>query len=110
MVPSLTADYSAPSTGPPPWHVYRITPATVFAFGTLEPYGATKSEVATRRSVQGIFAVHTPIKPPADARIQAYRAATSHAADGGGTMEQPLQEAVVRRARVCCNRRSFRSF
>ena len=39
---ALTADYSAPSAGPPPWHVYRIKPATVFAFGTAEPGGATK--------------------------------------------------------------------
>jgi hypothetical protein len=34
--------YSAPSAGPPPWHVYRIKPATVYAFGTAEPGGATK--------------------------------------------------------------------
>ena len=43
----LTAEYSAPSAGPPPWHVYRITPATVFAFGTAEPYGATRFEVSS---------------------------------------------------------------
>lgn len=42
---ALTAEYSAPSAGPPPWHVYRITPATVFAFGTAEPYGATKFDL-----------------------------------------------------------------
>ena len=41
----LTAEYSAPSAGPPPWHVYRISPATVFAFGTAEPYGATKFDL-----------------------------------------------------------------
>jgi Pyridoxamine 5'-phosphate oxidase len=41
----LTAEYSAPSAGPPPWHVYRIEPVTVFAFGTAEPYGATKFEL-----------------------------------------------------------------
>ena len=39
---ALTAEYSAPSAGPPPWHVYRIKPATVYAFGTAEPGGATK--------------------------------------------------------------------
>ncbi len=38
----VTAEYSAPSAGPPPWHVYRIKPATVYAFGTAEPGGATK--------------------------------------------------------------------
>ena len=42
---ALTAEYSASSAGPPPWHVYRITPATVYAFGTAEPGGATKFEV-----------------------------------------------------------------
>lgn len=39
---ALTAEYSAPSAGPPPWHVYRLTVATVFAFATSEPGGATK--------------------------------------------------------------------
>jgi hypothetical protein len=43
---ALTAEYSAPSAGPPPWYVYRITPTTVFAFGTAEPYGATKFELS----------------------------------------------------------------
>jgi hypothetical protein len=42
---ALTAEYSAPSAGPPPWHVYKITPATVFAFGTAEPYGATRFDL-----------------------------------------------------------------
>ena len=39
---ALTADYSAPSAGPPPWNVYEVTPETVFALGTTEPYGATR--------------------------------------------------------------------
>jgi hypothetical protein len=43
---AFTAEYSAPSAGPPPWYVYRLTPSTVFAFGTAEPYGATKFELA----------------------------------------------------------------
>ncbi|MGX9787312.1 pyridoxamine 5'-phosphate oxidase family protein [Mycobacterium sp. MMS18-G62] len=43
---AFTAEYSAPSAGPPPWYVYRITPSTVFAFGTTEPYGATKFELS----------------------------------------------------------------
>jgi hypothetical protein len=46
---ALTAEYSAPSAGPPPWRVYRVMLATVFAFGTAEPYGATKFEVGTAR-------------------------------------------------------------
>lgn len=46
---ALTAEYSAPSAGPPPWYVYRIAPSTVFAFGTAEPYGATKFQVETAR-------------------------------------------------------------
>jgi Pyridoxamine 5'-phosphate oxidase len=39
---ALTAPYNAPSTGPGPWHVYRITPDTVFGVATEEPYGATR--------------------------------------------------------------------
>jgi hypothetical protein len=39
---ALTAEYSGPSAGPPPWDVYRVTPATVYALGTAEPYGATR--------------------------------------------------------------------
>lgn len=42
---ALTAEYSAPSAGPPPWYLYRVDPSTVFAFGTSEPYGATKFSV-----------------------------------------------------------------
>lgn len=39
---ALYAEYSAPSAGPPPWEVYQVTPGTVFALGTAEPYGATR--------------------------------------------------------------------
>jgi nitroimidazol reductase NimA-like FMN-containing flavoprotein (pyridoxamine 5'-phosphate oxidase superfamily) len=39
---SLEAEYSAPSAGPPPWDVYEVSPETVFALGTAEPYGATR--------------------------------------------------------------------
>jgi hypothetical protein len=42
---ALTADFSAPSAGPAPWHLYRVKPATVFALGTSEPYGATKFQL-----------------------------------------------------------------
>jgi nitroimidazol reductase NimA-like FMN-containing flavoprotein (pyridoxamine 5'-phosphate oxidase superfamily) len=39
---ALYAEFSAPSAGPPPWHVYEVTPKTVYALGTAEPYGATR--------------------------------------------------------------------
>jgi PPOX class probable F420-dependent enzyme len=39
---ALTADFSAPSAGPPPWHVYRLTPATATALATVDPGGATR--------------------------------------------------------------------
>jgi hypothetical protein len=39
---ALTAPYSAPSAGPPPWHVYRFTFHTVFGVASEEPYGATR--------------------------------------------------------------------
>jgi nitroimidazol reductase NimA-like FMN-containing flavoprotein (pyridoxamine 5'-phosphate oxidase superfamily) len=39
---ALHAEFSAPSAGPPPWYVYEVVPTTVFAFGTAEPFGATR--------------------------------------------------------------------
>jgi PPOX class probable F420-dependent enzyme len=39
---ALTADFSAPSAGPPPWLVYRLTPRTAIALKTVEPGGATR--------------------------------------------------------------------
>lgn len=39
---AITAPYSAPAAGPPPWHLYRFTFHTVFGGGTAEPYGATR--------------------------------------------------------------------
>jgi PPOX class probable F420-dependent enzyme len=39
---ALTAEYSAPSAGKPPWHVYRLQPKTATALGTIEPGGATR--------------------------------------------------------------------
>jgi hypothetical protein len=43
---ALTAPYSAPSAGPPPWHVFRFTFDTVVGVATAEPYGATKWQFA----------------------------------------------------------------
>lgn len=39
---ALTAEYSAPSAGPPPWFVYRLTVTTATAVATVEPGGATR--------------------------------------------------------------------
>ena len=39
---ALTAEYSAPSAGPPPWFVYRLAPHTATALLTVEPGGATR--------------------------------------------------------------------
>jgi hypothetical protein len=39
---ALTAEYSAPSAGRPPWFVYRLTPHAATAVGTVEPGGATR--------------------------------------------------------------------
>jgi hypothetical protein len=35
-------EFSAPSAGPPPWELYRVTPTRAFGLGTDEPYGATR--------------------------------------------------------------------
>jgi hypothetical protein len=39
---AFTAPYSAPSAGPPPWHLYRFRFDTAFGVATVEPYGATR--------------------------------------------------------------------
>jgi PPOX class probable F420-dependent enzyme len=39
---ALTAEFSAPSAGPPPWFVYRLTPHTATAVATAAPGGATR--------------------------------------------------------------------
>jgi PPOX class probable F420-dependent enzyme len=39
---ALTADFSAPSAGPPPWFVYKVTPRQAIALLTVEPGGATR--------------------------------------------------------------------
>jgi nitroimidazol reductase NimA-like FMN-containing flavoprotein (pyridoxamine 5'-phosphate oxidase superfamily) len=35
-------EYSAPSAGKPPWDVHEITPTTVYAIASAEPFGATR--------------------------------------------------------------------
>ena len=39
---AFTAPFSAPSAGPPPWHLYRVTVHTAFGVSTKEPWGATR--------------------------------------------------------------------
>ena len=39
---ALTAAYSAPSAGPPPWDLYVFTPTTAFGVASVEPTGATR--------------------------------------------------------------------
>ena len=39
---ALTADFSAPSAGKPPWHVYRVTARSATALLTVDPGGATR--------------------------------------------------------------------
>jgi hypothetical protein len=39
---AFTAPYSAPSAGPPPWHLYRFTFHTALGVATAEPHGATR--------------------------------------------------------------------
>jgi pyridoxine/pyridoxamine 5'-phosphate oxidase len=39
---ALTAEYSAPSAGPPPWNLYVVRPITAFGVATAEPSGATR--------------------------------------------------------------------
>jgi len=39
---AFTYDYSAPSAGPPPWWLYRITPTAIVGVLSEEPGGATR--------------------------------------------------------------------
>jgi hypothetical protein len=39
---AFTAEYSAPSAGPPPWYLYEITPTVAFGVAFAEPHGATR--------------------------------------------------------------------
>ena len=39
---ALTAPFSAPSAGPPPWQLYRFVLQIGFGVATEEPYGATR--------------------------------------------------------------------
>ena len=39
---AFTAEFSAPSAGPPPWHVFRLVAHTVFGVATAEPHGAAR--------------------------------------------------------------------
>lgn len=39
---AFTAPYSAPSAGPPPWHLYRVRIRTAVGVATAEPFGATR--------------------------------------------------------------------
>lgn len=39
---AFTAEYSAPSAGPPPWDLWEVTPVTAFGVATAEPNGATR--------------------------------------------------------------------
>jgi hypothetical protein len=46
---ALTAPFSAPSAGPPPWWVYRFTFHTIIGTATEEPFGATRWRFPDRR-------------------------------------------------------------
>jgi hypothetical protein len=39
---AFTAPFTAPSGGPPPWHLFRLTTHTVFGVAGVEPHGATR--------------------------------------------------------------------
>lgn len=43
---ALTAPYSAPSAGPAPWHLYRLTLHTAVGVAGAEPHGATRWDFA----------------------------------------------------------------
>jgi hypothetical protein len=46
---ALTAEYSGPSAGPPPWTVHRISASRATALATTEPGGATRWHLPSTR-------------------------------------------------------------
>ena len=46
---AITAEFSAPSAGPPPWRLYEMIPSTAFGVATAEPNGATRWRFAPRQ-------------------------------------------------------------
>jgi pyridoxamine 5'-phosphate oxidase-like protein len=46
---ALTAEYSAPSAGPPPWNLYVVRPTTAFGVASTEPSGATRWQFENTR-------------------------------------------------------------
>jgi hypothetical protein len=43
---AFTAPFSAPSAGPPPWHLYCLTLQAAVGVATAGPFGATRWEFA----------------------------------------------------------------
>jgi hypothetical protein len=43
---AFTAPFSAPSAGPPPWHLHRLTLHTAYGVAGAEPHGATRWDFA----------------------------------------------------------------
>jgi len=43
---ALTAPFTAPSAGPPPWHLYCLTLHNAFGVSSAEPHGATRWDFA----------------------------------------------------------------
>jgi pyridoxine/pyridoxamine 5'-phosphate oxidase len=39
---ALTAEFSAPSAGPPPWELFVVTAVVAFGVATAKPYGAMR--------------------------------------------------------------------
>jgi pyridoxine/pyridoxamine 5'-phosphate oxidase len=39
---AITAEYSAPSAGRPPWHLYAVTPVMAYSVATAAPFGAMR--------------------------------------------------------------------
>jgi hypothetical protein len=39
---AFSADYGAPTAGPPPYEVYALQPVTVYGFGTDETWSPTR--------------------------------------------------------------------
>lgn len=71
---AFTAPYSAPSAGPPPWHLYRLALHTAVGVATAEPYGATRWTFTPRgHSAARVRAEAQAIAEDADDRAEVRR-------------------------------------
>jgi len=91
---ALTAAFSAPSAGPPPWNAYRVVPSRVYAFGAAEPYGATRFDLAPAVDAETGSAPTTDDEAQIRSLIERW-ATSVHAGDLDGVLADHAPDIVM---------------